>query len=153
MFWYILFPFHLSQDISFTPIPVHMNTFQFLELVYESSLVISPTKLASIPTNIIGYMVLYYNRFILFFMQIIHTDKQTQKIKKLLLNLPYLKSVVQQLLPKWHPWWRVCLGMQERQGQGFSSWVGKIPRAGNGSPLHCPCLENPRAEEPASYIR
>ena len=80
-----------------------MNTFQFLELVYESSLVISPTKLASIPTNIIGYMVLYYNRFILFFMQIIHTDKQTQKIKKLLLNLPYLKSVVQQLLPKWHP--------------------------------------------------
>ena len=56
--------------------------------------------------------------------------------------------MVQQLLPKWHPWWRVCLGMQERQGQGFSPRVGKIPGAGNGSPLQCPCLENPRAEEP-----
>ena len=27
---------------------------------------------------------------------------------------------------------------------GFDPWVGKIPGKGNGNPLQCSCLENPR---------
>ena len=54
----------------------------FLELVYESNLAVSPAKLASIPSNAIGYMALYYNRFTVFFMQIIHKDNQTHTDKK-----------------------------------------------------------------------
>ena len=47
---------------------------------------ISPTKLAYVTTNKTGYIILYCDRFIILFTQIIHT-KQTQKIKENIFNL------------------------------------------------------------------
>ena len=36
---------------------------------------------------------------------------------------------------------RICLQCRR---PGFDSWVGKIPREGNGNPFQYSCLENPR---------
>ena len=42
------------------------------------------------------------------------------------------------------PWWltryRICLQCKRSR---FHPWVRKIPGGGNGTPLHCSCLENP----------
>ena len=40
-------------------------------------------------------------------------------------------------IPRW------CGSNRNCRRRGFSPWVGKIPGAGNGSPLQYSCLENP----------
>ena len=45
---------------------------------------IRPTKLVYVTTNKTGYMILYCDRFIILFTQIIHTNK---KLKKIFFNL------------------------------------------------------------------
>ena len=69
---------------------------------------ISPTKLVQqrYPTNTIGYTVLYCNKFITLFTQIIHKNKQTEKLNIFNLTVQYLEkfsSTVQQLAYRgWH---------------------------------------------------
>ena len=52
---------------------------QFQEHIHKFNLLIK-SKLAKVPNNKISYIVLYYNRFIIFFTQITH--KKNTKIKK-----------------------------------------------------------------------
>ena len=34
--------------------------------------------------------------------------------------------------------------LHNTQGHGLDPWLGRSPGGGNGSPLQCSCLENPR---------
>ena len=45
---------------------------------------------------------------------------------------------------------KTCLSIQIKRC-GFNPWIGKIPGEGNGNPLQCSCLENPRTEEPGGF--
>ena len=72
---------------------------QFQEHIHKFSLLIK-SELAKVPNDKISYIVLYCNRFIILFIQIMH-----KKTKKTFLILQYstLKSAVRQLAHRgWH---------------------------------------------------
>jgi len=69
----------------------------------------------------------------------------SQKIPSLEKNLKAfsvikVSYIVREGLPRWHSGKESACQCRRR---GFSLWVGKIPREGNGSPFQYSCLENP----------
>ena len=73
----------------------------FQEHIHKSSLFISPTKLAKVPTKTISYTVLYCNSFIILFTQVIINKKHKRLRKHLILWYSTLKSTVVQY-NSWH---------------------------------------------------
>lgn len=77
-----------DTESNYTKSPTHERT-PFQEHVLKANLFVSPMRLALVPTNKIGYIVLYYSWFIILLTQM----KQTQKNEKnLMLQYSTLKN-------------------------------------------------------------
>ena len=82
---------------------------EYKEHICESSLFINPTKLAWLPANTICYIVLYCNRFVTLFTQIIH-EKQSVFITALFTIVKTWRQPKCPLTDEWiKKMWGVCV--------------------------------------------
>ena len=91
---------------------------------------LSPTKLAYVPTNTVDYIVLYCNRFVILFTQIIQKKTSTQNKTCLILQYSSLESTIVQ-----HNSWNTGAGIEQRGKKGYRQEEGGKVEGGRAEGL------------------